>query len=218
MNLVRLPTNTEKLTHMTWDQQAPDGGYGRSWEECGPASGAAGRASGPRRRGQSCTASVRLPDALSRPPWFSQSRLQEDRALTAASGSTFLHDVEPDAPWLHDDVRGVLDITDIRPVVYRLHIFYVDRRIPLVEVSSPADSILERWVIPGIHLPLGVVQKLQLEERTRELFPKADALGSVPWKALEKHFIQKYIRSQISSYGTYARQGFRSHRDQSCFS
>lgn len=62
-----------------------------------------------------------------------------------------------------NDVRRVFDITDVGAVVYRLNIFYVDGCIFLGEVPSPADSVLKWWVIPKVHFPLGVVEKLQLE-------------------------------------------------------
>lgn len=81
-------------------------------------------------------------------------------------------------PWLGDDVRRVFDITDIGAIVHKLRVRYVDRRIFLVEVSSPADSVLKWWIIPSIHLPLGVVEKLQLEKRTHELFSKAEVLNT----------------------------------------
>lgn len=80
-------------------------------------------------------------------------------------GSTFLYHIEPNVSWLGDNVRRVFDITNVGAVVYKLHVFYVDRCVFLVKVSSPADSVLKWWVISGIHLPLGVVEKLQLEKK-----------------------------------------------------
>ena len=96
-------------------------------------------------------------------------------------------------PWLGNDVRRVFDITDIGAIVHKLRVRYVDRRIFLVEVSSPADSVLKWWIIPSIHLPLGVVEKLQLEKRTHELFSKAEVLNTsigIQWRVLfKKDFI-----------------------------
>lgn len=81
--------------------------------------------------------------------------------------------------WLGDNVRRVFDITDVGAIMYKLHIFYVDRCIFFVEVSRPADPVLKWWIIPGVHLPLGVVEKLQLEKkRIHELFSKAEVLSS----------------------------------------
>ena len=95
--------------------------------------------------------------------------------------------------WLDNNVRRVFDITDVGAIVYKLHIFYVDWCIFLVKVSSPADSVLKWWIIPSIHLPLGVVEKLQLEKRTHELFSKAEVLNSsigILWRVLiKKDFI-----------------------------
>lgn len=67
-------------------------------------------------------------------------------------------------PRLDDNVRRVFDVTDVGPVVYELHVFDVDGDILLVEVPSPADPVLEQWVVPRVHLPLRVVEKLQLEK------------------------------------------------------
>lgn len=69
---------------------------------------------------------------------------------------------------MRDDVGGVFDVTDVGAVVYKLHVFYVDRYVFLVEVSSPADSVLKWRVIPIIHLPLRVVEKLKLGKKQKQ--------------------------------------------------
>lgn len=63
------------------------------------------------------------------------------------------YNIKPNVSWLGNNVRRVFDITDVGAIVYKLHIFYVDWRIFLVKVSSPADSVLKWWIIPSIHLP-----------------------------------------------------------------
>lgn len=84
--------------------------------------------------------------------------------LPRYSGGTFLYNIEANVSRVDDDVGRVFDITDVGAVMDELYIFYVDRCIFLVEVSSPGDSVLEGRVVPDVHLPLGVVEKLQLEK------------------------------------------------------
>lgn len=72
--------------------------------------------------------------------------------------------MEPNVSGVDDNVRRVFDVTDVGAVVGKLRIFYVDRRVCPVEVSSPADAVLEWGVVPNVHLPLGVVEKLRRED------------------------------------------------------
>lgn len=77
---------------------------------------------------------------------------------------TFLYNIEANVSRVDDDVGRVFDITDVGAIMDELYIFYVDRCVFLVEVPSPGDSVLEGRVVPDVHLPLGVVEKLQLEK------------------------------------------------------
>lgn len=85
--------------------------------------------------------------------------------LPECPGGTFLYHIEADVSRVHDDVGRVFDVTDVGAVMDKLYVFYVDRCVFLVEVSSPGDPVLERRVVPDVHLPLGVVEKLQLEKK-----------------------------------------------------
>lgn len=125
--------------------------------------------------------------------------------------------------WLDNNVRRVFDITDIGAIVYKLHIFYVDWCIFLVKVSSPADSVLKRRIIPGIYLPLGVVEKLQLEKkntwailkgRSSRLCNRHAAKGSS-----KKDFIQKEIHLITNlKLWNLSQTEVRHQGVQSCFS
>lgn len=118
-------------------------------------------------------------------------------------------------PRLRDDVGRVFDVADVGAVVDELHVFYVDRHVFLVEVSGPADPVLERRVVPGVHLPLRVVEKLKLEgkkknKHTHEPFAKAEvpnATEGAPQAAKPG----KGRGTAGASSGTHARRGFRSH-------
>lgn len=101
------------------------------------------------------------------------------------------------------------------PALSILYFFYVDRHVFLVEVSGPADPVLERRVVPGVHLSLRVVEKLKLEgkkknKHTHEPFAKAEvpnATEGAPHAAKPG----KGRGTAGASSGTHARRGFRSH-------
>lgn len=58
--------------------------------------------------------------------------------------NTFLHNSHSDFSWFDNNIGWVLDITNVSAVVPELHVWYTDRSIFLVKVSSPSDPVF-KW-------------------------------------------------------------------------
>lgn len=79
--------------------------------------------------------------------------------------NTFLHNSNSDFSWFDNNVRWVLDITNVRAVVPELHVWYCDRSIFLVKISSPSDPVFKWYVFSRVWLPIRVIEKLQSRKR-----------------------------------------------------
>lgn len=74
--------------------------------------------------------------------------------------NTFLHNSQPDFSWFDNNIRWVLDITNIRAIVLELHVWYTDRSIFLVKISSPSDPVFKWYVLSSVRLSIRVIEKL----------------------------------------------------------
>lgn len=79
--------------------------------------------------------------------------------------NTFLHNSNSDFSWFDNNVRWVLDIANVRAVVPELHVWYSDRSIFLVKISSPSDPVFKWYVLSRVWLPIRVIEKLQPRKR-----------------------------------------------------
>lgn len=74
--------------------------------------------------------------------------------------NTFLHNSQPDFSWFDNNIRWVLDITNICAIVLKLHVWYTDRSIFLVKISSPSDPVFKWYVLSSVRLSIRVIEKL----------------------------------------------------------
>lgn len=79
--------------------------------------------------------------------------------------NTFLHNSNSDFSWFDNNVRWVLDIANVRAVVPELHVWYSDRSIFLVKISSPSDPVFKWYVLSRVWLSIRVIEKLQSRKR-----------------------------------------------------
>lgn len=74
--------------------------------------------------------------------------------------NTFLHNSKPDFSWFDNNIRWVLDITNVSAIVLELHVWYTDRSVFLVKISSPSDPVFKWYVLSSVWLSIRVVEKL----------------------------------------------------------